>query len=108
MLIAFLNWADIFICLLLLLTMLRVVAGPTILDRIMGVNVIGAKTTVLLVIIGVIYGRVEMFVDIALAYAMLNFIVTIGASRYFMHHKNIRGRGFGLRHRPAGTGDDRP
>jgi multicomponent Na+:H+ antiporter subunit F len=97
----FLNWTGIFICFLMLLTMLRIVAGPTIIDRIMGANVIGTKTTVLLVIIGVIYGRVDMFVDIALAYAMLNFIVTIGASRYFMHHKNVRARGYGLLHRHA-------
>ncbi|NOS35572.1 MAG: hypothetical protein GQ522_02930 [Deltaproteobacteria bacterium] len=55
----------------------------------MGVNVIGTKTTILLVIIGYIYHRVEMFVDIALAYALLNFITTIAASRYFHHHKNL-------------------
>ncbi len=95
----FLNWSAIFICFLMLLTMLRIVAGPTIIDRIMGANVIGTKTTVLLVIIGVIYHRVDMFVDIALAYAMLNFIVTIGASRYFTHHKNVRADGYGLLHR---------
>jgi len=98
---SFLNWTSIFICFLMLLTMLRIVAGPTIIDRIMGANVIGTKTTVLLVIIGLIYGREDMFVDIALAYAMLNFIVTIGASRYFMHHKNVRNRGYGIRHRKA-------
>lgn len=103
----FLNWSAIFICFLMLLTMLRIVAGPTIIDRIMGANVIGTKTTVLLVMIGVIYGRVDMFVDIALAYAMLNFIVTIGASRYFMHHKNVRARGYGLLHRNPEQGDNR-
>jgi hypothetical protein len=37
-----------------------------------------------------------MFVDIALAYALLNFIVTIGASRYFQHHKNLNERGYGF------------
>ncbi len=98
---AFLNWTAIFLCFLMLLTMLRIVAGPTIIDRIMGANVIGTKTTGLLVIIGLIYGREDMFVDIALAYAMLNFIVTIGASRYFMHHKNVRARGYGLRLRKS-------
>ena len=104
----FLNWSAIFICFLMLLTMLRIVAGPTIIDRIMGANVIGTKTTVLLVIIGVIYGRVDMFVDIALAYAMLNFIVTIGASRYFMHHKNVRAKGYGLLHRESGREGEQP
>ena len=87
------------LCLMMLLALYRTIMGPTIIDRIMGGNVIGTKTTVLLVIIGTIYGRVEMFVDIALAYAMLNFIVTIAASRYFSHHKNITAEGYGLRHR---------
>jgi len=103
----FLNWTAIFICFLMLLTMLRIVAGPTIIDRIMGANVIGTKTTMLLVIIGMIYQQVDMFVDIALAYAMLNFIVTIGASRYFMHHKNVESEGYGLRLRKSDRGGDR-
>ncbi len=85
--------------LLLFLILHRTVMGPTIIDRIMGANVIGTKTAILLVIIGLIYGRVEMFVDIALAYAMLNFIVTIAVSRYFMHHKNLRPSGYGLIHK---------
>ena len=68
---------------------------------------IGTKTTVLLVIIGTIYGRVDMFVDIALAYAMLNFIVTIAASRYFSHHKNITPEGYGLRHRASEEGAEK-
>lgn len=68
-----------------LLPLYRTVFGPTTFDRIMGVNVIGTKTTVLLVIIGAIYHRVDMFVDIALAYALLNFIATLAASRFFQH-----------------------
>ena len=87
------------LCLLMLLALYRAIFGPTVIDRIMGVNVIGTKTAVLLVLIGTIYGRVDMFVDIALAYALLNFIVTIAASRYFQHHKNLRPGGFGLRRR---------
>jgi multicomponent Na+:H+ antiporter subunit F len=85
------------LCFLILLTLHRAIHGPTVIDRIMGVNVIGTKTTVLLVIIGTIYHRVDMFVDIALAYALLNFIVTIAASRYFHHRKNITPGGYGFR-----------
>ncbi len=83
------------LCFLMLLTLHRAIHGPTAIDRIMGVNVIGTKTTILLVIIGTIYHRVDMFVDIALAYALLNFIVTIAASRYFQHRKNLNPRGYG-------------
>ncbi|MGW8161547.1 MAG: monovalent cation/H+ antiporter complex subunit F [Desulfobulbales bacterium] len=87
------------LCLMMLLTLYRAISGPTVIDRIMGVNVIGTKTTILLVLLGTLYHRVDMFVDIALAYALLNFIVTIGASRYFHHHKNLTSRGYGFRNR---------
>lgn len=85
------------LCILMLLTLIRALMGPTAIDRIVCVNVIGTKTTVLLIIIGIIYGRLEMFVDIALAYALLNFIATIAASRYFQHHKELRVTGFILK-----------
>ena len=77
--------------LLMALCLVRVVGGPTILDRILGGNVIGTKTTVLLLIIGVLYDNVSMFVDIAIAYALLNFIATLGAAKYFLRHKNLPG-----------------
>jgi multicomponent Na+:H+ antiporter subunit F len=89
----------VILCFLILLTLHRAIHGPTAIDRIMGVNVIGTKTTVLLVIIGTIYHRVDMFVDIALAYALLNFIVTIAASRYFHHRKNLTPKGYGYSYR---------
>ena len=97
--------AEVMLCLFMLLALYRTIFGPTIIDRIMGANIIGTKTTVLLIIIGTIYGRVDMFVDIALAYAMLNFIVTIAASRYCAHHKNITAEGYGLRPHPSKTGE---
>ena len=72
---------------LLALCLLRVVGGPTVLDRILGGNVIGTKVTVLLLIIGALYNRVGMFVDIAIAYALLNFLATLGAAKFFLHSK---------------------
>ena len=79
------------ICLLLLMFMplYRVVRGPTVISRILGVNVIGTKTTILIIIIGTIYNRVEMFVDIAIAYALLNFIASLAAARFFQRHKQM-------------------
>jgi len=82
-------YSGIFLGLLMLLSLYRAVAGPTVLDRLVGVNAIGSKTTALLVIIGLIYQRVDMFVDIALAYAMLNFIAVLAASRYFQKQKGL-------------------
>jgi len=59
----------------------RIWVGPTGFDRILGVNVIGTKTAVLLVIIGTVYERADMFVDFAIAYALLNFVSAIVVSR---------------------------
>jgi len=79
------------ICLLILMFMplYRVVFGPTVISRILGVNVIGTKTTILIIIIGTIHNRVEMFVDIAIAYALLNFIASLAAARFFQRHKQM-------------------
>ncbi len=74
---------------LMFLTLYRGITGPTAIDRIMALNVIGTKTTILLIIIGTIFHKVDMFVDIALAYALLNFIATLAAARYFNARKNL-------------------
>ena len=79
----------LFLCVLMLFSLYRGVFGPTVLDRLIGVNAIGSKTVVLLLIIGVLYERVDMFVDIALAYAMLNFIAVLAGSRYFQKRKGL-------------------
>ncbi|WP_305043815.1 monovalent cation/H+ antiporter complex subunit F [Geoalkalibacter sp.] len=82
--------AAIILTLLILASLYRVVGGPTVLDRIVGVNVVGAKTTVLLLLIGLLYRDVAMFVDIALAYALLNFIATLGATKFFLRRRSVR------------------
>jgi multicomponent Na+:H+ antiporter subunit F len=82
-------YAALYLCLIMLLSLYRAVAGPTVLDRLIGVNAIGSKTTALLILIGLVYRRVDMFVDIALAYAMLNFIAVLAASRYFQKRKGL-------------------
>jgi len=81
--------SGLYLSLLMTLPLYRAVVGPTVLDRLVGVNAIGSKTTALLLIIGLIYGRVEMFVDIALAYALLNFIAVLAASRYFQKKRDL-------------------
>ena len=81
--------SGILIALLMLLSLYRAVIGPTVLDRMIGMNAIGSKTTALLILIGLLYHRVDMFVDISLAYAMLNFIAVLAASRYFQKRKGL-------------------
>ena len=82
-------YCGLFLSFLMLISLYRGVFGPTVLDRLIGANAIGSKTVVLLILIGLIYGRVDMFIDIALAYAMLNFIAVLAASRYFQKRKGL-------------------
>ncbi|OQY07062.1 MAG: pH regulation protein F [Desulfobacteraceae bacterium 4572_123] len=82
-------YAGLYLALLMALSLYRAVVGPTVLDRLLGVNAIGSKTTALLILLGLLYQRVDMFIDIALAYAALNFIAVLGASRYFQKRKGL-------------------
>ena len=91
----FFLWVAVAILVFSLLCLYRVVVGPTIIDRILGVNVIGTKTTVLIIIIGTVYKQVDMFVDIALTYALLNFITSIAASRFYQRHMQRENKGEG-------------
>ncbi|MBW1895652.1 MAG: pH regulation protein F [Deltaproteobacteria bacterium] len=81
--------SGLYLVFLMALSLYRPLFGPTVLDRMIGVNAIGSKTTVLLILIGLIFHRVDMFVDIALAYAMLNFLAVLAASRYFQKRKGL-------------------
>ena len=67
----------------IMFTLVLVVRRTNLFDRIIGVSVIGTKTTVLLAYLGLIFGRPDAFVDIALTYGLLNFVVTLVVARYF-------------------------
>ncbi len=62
---------------------IRVLKGPTLFDRLLGVGAIGSKTIVIICLIGFVIGRIDMFIDIALTYAILNFIGAIAMAKYF-------------------------
>jgi len=67
---------------LVLLCLYRGVFGPGVLNRIAAISAIGTKTLVILLLMGFIYHRVDMFIDISMVYALLNFIGTITAAKY--------------------------
>jgi multicomponent Na+:H+ antiporter subunit F len=69
-------------CVLVLLCLYRATYGPTILNRSAGISAIGTKTTIILLIMGVVYDRIDMFVDISMVYALLNFIGTVVLAKY--------------------------
>ena len=53
---------------LMLLVLIRAIKGPTVIDRLVAINVIGTKSIVLLLFTGILFGQLDMFVDIALGY----------------------------------------
>jgi multicomponent Na+:H+ antiporter subunit F len=73
----------IFIATLFAASLYRILTGPTVYDRALGAGLIGTNAILILVLIGFLYGRVDMFVDLALAYGMLNFIGVVGLAKYF-------------------------
>ncbi|MBU1700231.1 MAG: pH regulation protein F [Candidatus Eisenbacteria bacterium] len=72
----------IILSIVMVLPFYRLVVGPTVFDRMLGAGAIGSKTLVLLTIVGMLYGRVEMFIDIVIAYSLLNFIGVLAAAKY--------------------------
>jgi len=85
----FITGAGIALIGLMLLVLVRAVKGPTVIDRLVAINVIGTKSIVLLLFAGILFGQLEMFVDIALGYGLLNYIVSIAASRYYQHRNSL-------------------
>ena len=60
----------------------RVLRGPTVFDRVLGLNGISTKVILLLLVIGTANERVEMFVDIALGFALLNLVGSLAIAKY--------------------------
>ena len=70
----------------MLLAIIRGIVGPTLYDRILAVNMFGTKTVLMIALLGFVMGRPE-FLDIAIVYALINFISVIGILRYSDTHK---------------------
>lgn len=64
------------------LALARAIVGPTLYDRILAANTFGTKTVLILAVVGFLSGRPD-FLDIALAYALINFIGTIAVLKFF-------------------------
>ena len=64
------------------LALARALLGPTVYDRVLSVNMFGTKTVLLLSVIALLYGRPD-FLDLALAYALINFIGVLAVLEFF-------------------------
>jgi len=74
--------AAVTLTIIALIYLYRVVVGPTIYDRLLGLAGIGTKAILILILIGAIYGELDMVIDIALGYALLNFVAGLASAKY--------------------------
>jgi len=75
----------------MVLALTRALLGPSVYDRVLAVNVFGTKTVLLLSVIAFLYGRPD-FLDLALAYALIN-MVGILAVLEFSQNRSRKPRG---------------
>ena len=66
------------------LALIRAIKGPSIYDRILAANMFGTKTVLIIAVLGFLMGRPE-FMDIALVYALINFVGTIAVLKVFKY-----------------------
>jgi len=74
--------ASIAILVTMTLAMIRALLGPTVYDRILALNLFGTKTVLLIAVVGFLTGRPD-FLDLALVYALINFIGVIAMLKFF-------------------------
>jgi multicomponent Na+:H+ antiporter subunit F len=68
----------------MVLALVRALKGPTVYDRVLAVNVFGTKTVLLLSVIAFLYGRPD-FLDLALAYALINMVGILAVLEFFQN-----------------------
>ena len=68
----------------MILVLLRLYFGPTLYDRVLASNVFGTQTVLFIGVVGFLFGRPD-FLDIALHYALINFVGTIAVLKFFRY-----------------------
>lgn len=80
------EWIYFVTCIAILITMIlavvRGLVGPTIFDRVLAVNMFGTKTVLFIAVVSFLTGRPD-FLDLALAYALINFIGVFAVLLFF-------------------------
>jgi multicomponent Na+:H+ antiporter subunit F len=74
-LVAIILMASTFLCLY------RAVVGPSEADRVVSINIIGTKTVVIISLVSLVFHQ-EFFLDVALVYALISFVATVGIAKY--------------------------
>jgi len=80
--------AALAVVVLAVLSFYRVVRGPTLPDRVVAVNGIGTATVVVLALLSVGLDEPGLL-DVALVYALLNFLLSIGLARFAVERGGV-------------------
>ena len=76
--------ATISIVISFIMVLIRLFLGPTLYDRVLALNAFGTLAVLMISVVGFLFGRPD-FLDIALLYALLNFIGTIAILKFFRY-----------------------
>lgn len=74
--------AAVAVLIVMSMALLRAFLGPTLYDRVLAVNMFGTKTVLLIAVVGILTGE-AYYLDIAITYALINYISVIAVLRYF-------------------------
>ena len=81
--------ASLAILVTMALALVRALLGPSVYDRVLAVNMFGTKTALLLSVVAFLYGRPD-FLDLALAYALINFVGVLAVLEFFQKQSTNR------------------
>ena len=81
--------ASVAILVTMALALVRALLGPSVYDRVLAVNMFGTKTALLLSVVAFLYGRPD-FLDLALAYALINFVGVLAVLEFFQKRSASR------------------
>ena len=79
-------FVNVLIVVCMVLMLIRLFIGPTLYDRVLALNVFGSATVLLIGAMGFLADRPE-FLDIALLYALINFVGTIAVLKFFRYRR---------------------
>jgi multicomponent Na+:H+ antiporter subunit F len=89
----FLLVATVLVALLMAAALERVWAGPTTFDRLIAVALVTVHGVVVIVLLAFVTGRLSLFLDIALAYALLAFLFPIAIGRFYERREGTADEG---------------
>lgn len=74
----------------MVLALVRALRGPSVYDRVLAVNMFGTKTVLLLSVVAFLNGRPD-FLDLALTYALINFVGVLAVLEFFQSRSSAAG-----------------